>query len=370
MQLVKFDEQKKEVVFMNPEAGMTIRYPIGEQLISFLEIDFSAYDDARLRLLELFKRKEVSPEKMLEAAIWLVNSMIEIDLLGALPVHPFPPEPLTSNHSYISASVAITTESDYDKTDVDVQKKYDYKAGQAAIREALRFCLDVDYSDKLGQFTAKERFLIGDLTTVFHLPVEQHPIKYIFDSYDIHRYFQAYVDFANDDEKANLVGHCILADQNSSFFKKMRKSFDNHPFEIIDGFSCENPLQLATLELMQMIKMDMKVRRCANCGRFFIVKRENSSRYCTRTPEGGDRTCKGIGATKDWNQNKKDDKLLSSYTRAYNRKYARKSKQGFIPEEERRINFKEWVKQATLIRSNARDGKITESEAIEWFDKA
>jgi hypothetical protein len=45
-----------------------------------------------------------------------------------------------------------------------------------------------------------------------------------------------------------------------------------------------------------MLELDMQIKRCKNCGRYFILKGNYQTEYCDRIPEGETQNCQSIGA--------------------------------------------------------------------------
>lgn len=101
-------------------------------------------------------------------------------------------------------------------------------------------------------------------------------------------------------------------------------------------------LALCWLEIMQIINSEMKLIKCANCGRYFAPSRKNA-RYCKRLvtdmPVHLRRTCKDVGAQKEYKQSLKEDKKKkesrSKYMKVYTKMYRAKKKHGENSREHR-----------------------------------
>lgn len=104
-------------------------------------------------------------------------------------------------------------------------------------------------------------------------------------------------------------------------------------------------------ELFAIIKLDARVKKCQNCGKYFILKGDYATEYCDRIPEGEKFTCKKIAAMKARKQKVQGNPILKEYERAYKRMYARLSSHKISNEE-----FRLWADKA----AQKRDSMVTE----------
>jgi len=119
---------------------------------------------------------------------------------------------------------------------------------------------------------------------------------------------------------------------------------------------CPAP-DLATLcyvEFMKMVQFNLSVRKCQNCGMYFMPKGEYDTKYCDRKPDGANRTCQQIGAVKAYQDRVADNPILSAYHKIYRRFHSRKRHGMITPEQ-----FEEWAKRAKKERDTAIQEDIT-----------
>ena len=58
------------------------------------------------------------------------------------------------------------------------------------------------------------------------------------------------------------------------------------------------------------------IRKCKNCGKYFIPENLKATKYCNNIFENG-KTCREIGKEKSYKNNLKSDKLLELYRKRY-----------------------------------------------------
>jgi len=112
-----------------------------------------------------------------------------------------------------------------------------------------------------------------------------------------------------------------------------------------------------------MLELDLRIKKCKNCGRYFILKGNYQTEYCDRIPDGETQTCQNIGATTKYAQKVKDNPALALFNRAYKRYYARMKVGSVKPDA-----FKKWQYEAVVMREKCLNGEITAAEFEAWID--
>jgi len=115
-------------------------------------------------------------------------------------------------------------------------------------------------------------------------------------------------------------------------------------------------------EFMKMVAGNLYVRRCKNCGQYFVIYGERILEYCNNIPQGSTKPCSAIGPSKLYNQKVKDDPILEVYTRAY-KKYVARKRSGSLSEKD----FKAWTVKARRLRETAYKMKITPEIFAGWL---
>ena len=106
-----------------------------------------------------------------------------------------------------------------------------------------------------------------------------------------------------------------------------------------------HPLSFCVTELSKMIEANVIVKRCKNCGKYFIQKQNYNNDYCNRKYNQKGQTCKDIGASLQYKNKIKDNPILKEYERAYKRNYARVTNHKLSSED-----FRLWTEEATRKR--------------------
>lgn len=133
-------------------------------------------------------------------------------------------------------------------------------------------------------------------------------------------------------------------------------------------FAIQNLEEMLYLELMEMVKRGIRVKRCALCDRYFVLADKRGRDYCDRI-YSGKRTCKQIGAKKRFNKSVEDDAYLQEFQRIYNRMYSRFYRMDAY-DSDRQTNklteeqFKVWTDMASKARHEYKTGRINGEEML------
>lgn len=185
------------------------------------------------------------------------------------------------------------------------------------------------------------------------------------------------IDYTLDDSNpklANLdyedrLSECIKKSKYSEYLlsqlnKGVVFSYINDKKEVFEKISSEDPANLIQGIVMYYFRKRIKVKRCRNCNRFFIPSRLSQD-YCDYiAPHYTDKTCRDIGATKNFAEKKSDDEAYQLYSKHYKRVY-RYVSTGKLSKED----FQNWNNFATLGRDSVQAGKLALNKYTEKLDK-
>ena len=122
---------------------------------------------------------------------------------------------------------------------------------------------------------------------------------------------------------------------------------------------------LMRFELMKMITHGELIKKCANCGRYFILDGRSDIEYCSRPLEDQPKkTCQDVGAQNKYMDKVHTDPIHKEYHRAYKRNHSRVCL-GTITKTE----FLEWSDEASEKRDLCIAGKMKKDEFFEWVNK-
>lgn len=125
-------------------------------------------------------------------------------------------------------------------------------------------------------------------------------------------------------------------------------------------YGCDSLHECLMEELYSLITLNVRVKKCKNCGKYFIPKGGYVTDYCDRIPNGENTTCKRIAAIKTRKQKVNDNPILREYQKAYKRMYARVTNKKITHDD-----FLVWSNKAAMERDRAAElYKTNSSEQI------
>lgn len=120
-----------------------------------------------------------------------------------------------------------------------------------------------------------------------------------------------------------------------------------------------------SLDLIRGFGVGHIPRRCAHCGRYFLLDSGYDIRYCDReTPDEPGKTCRQIGAHRKEREAIGSDEIRHEYYTAYNRLKMRKNRGTLDPNDWNRL-----VSELQDLRDAGYRGEITLAELRERFQR-
>jgi len=121
---------------------------------------------------------------------------------------------------------------------------------------------------------------------------------------------------------------------------------------------------LLSYEIYGMTQADIRIKRCKNCGRYFIVDKGNVE-YCDRIATGESKPCNEIGKVRTYEQKiAKGGSAMALYRKAYKTHFAR-IRTGAMTKEQ----FDIWKGEATVKRLFVESGDMSLDEYAVWLKK-
>ena len=119
---------------------------------------------------------------------------------------------------------------------------------------------------------------------------------------------------------------------------------------------------LLTLEVFEMSGADVRIKRCKNCGRYFVVGKTNVE-YCDRIAAGETKPCSEIGKSRTYEKRLiGGESVMAVYRKAYKTHYAR-IRSGNMTRDE----FNAWKNEATGKREDVEAGRLDFNEYTLWL---
>ena len=121
---------------------------------------------------------------------------------------------------------------------------------------------------------------------------------------------------------------------------------------------------LLKYEVYGMIQAEKRIKRCKNCGRYFVVDKSNME-YCDRIAAGETKPCSEIGKSRTYEQKiAKGGTAMALYRKAYKTHFAR-IRSGTMTREQ----FDAWKDEATAKRLEVESGILDMDEYATWLKK-
>ncbi len=119
---------------------------------------------------------------------------------------------------------------------------------------------------------------------------------------------------------------------------------------------------LLKLEVYGMTREDIRIKRCKNCGRYFILEKGNME-YCDRIASSETRPCSEIGKSRTYEKRLTGgESLMAVYRKAYKTHYARIRSRNITKDA-----FEQWKREATEKRESVEAGKLDFNEYTLWL---
>lgn len=132
------------------------------------------------------------------------------------------------------------------------------------------------------------------------------------------------------------------------------------------AFRSDNIYSIFSLDFKEfMAKERHIIRRCENCGKYFIPNTLKETKYCDELFENTKKTCRQIGKELAYKKSLKEDKALDMYRRRYMSLASSVSHYGTDKAIERFENYKA---EGALMKAKYQNKEITAEEFEKWIN--
>lgn len=348
---INFDSKNKKQIFNfpnRPRQQDREEFDIGELLLDFIELDLSEHEENRLLIKKCFD----DPQKLLDIEplqyipYYINDGTREYDLeairKGTLWHLIFA---LTNKHYYFQHLSARHYMENYEAY-VLLNDKFDFLGTQYMLKEAIDFCLNTDCDELLKDLTIKQRFFLYSARCDSGLSMAHYTgaitgflLQPIIDD----ELFDIFYDRSETGEIHDMP-YKPLSKEMIEQVKKIAPTLnDNFTYREIDD--------ICFLEFIKMVQSDISVKKCHNCGKYFINNKYKNSIYCNRIPKGETKPCNIVAPRKNYIEKLKENDVAGEYRKRYKKLFGR-IKNAAIPEEEH-ARFKKWKEKAEPLRDKA-----------------
>ncbi len=143
----------------------------------------------------------------------------------------------------------------------------------------------------------------------------------------------------------------LLRSKLKSDIQELKKENMN----ILEVYDVESIFHILYISLTYLIFKELKVKRCLNCGKYFVFKNINAE-YCDRVIKNNKLTCKDIGPTKKFKEKIEQDEVMKIFKRVKTRNYMRSKRN---PEKYPHDEFLKWCENAEELLRYVNKNKIS-----------
>ena len=168
------------------------------------------------------------------------------------------------------------------------------------------------------------------------------------------RYASALMDLTSD--------HTELDGAISKWMKEQIQSIKKETSQpLFKAYEISSFFDYILLQLRLLTEKSVIIKRCKNCGQYFITERANID-YCQRILPGETQTCYDIGPSRVFNRNLVSDIPRGLYSKAY-KKYQNRLRRKTITAEE----WDTWRNQAKKMLDDVQNDRISMEEYEKWM---
>ena len=216
---------------------------------------------------------------------------------------------------------------------------------QSFMKQQLEFCAEGTNDKKYMQLSSVERLYIYEQ---WRKSKEEQPLYFETDTFSSRLVIS---------EEISMDGNFSIED----LADKLKK----HKPQIAEMAVLPNGWALMRFELMKMITQEVVIKKCANCGRYFILDGRGDIEYCSRPlTNQPEKTCKDIGALNKYMDKVNANPIRKEYHKAYKRNHSR-LRVGSITQTQ----FLEWSDEAQAKRDKCIAGDMSKDMFFEWINQ-
>ncbi|MDR1321706.1 MAG: DUF6076 domain-containing protein [Gracilibacteraceae bacterium] len=136
------------------------------------------------------------------------------------------------------------------------------------------------------------------------------------------------------------------------------------PPEIAELYEINSIDDLCRFEFVKMIEHNIFIKKCKNCGWFFIPNRRQDAEYCDRQFGDTNRKCSEIGAMLRYEKKVAENPVWEIYKRNYRRQNSRARAKKMTQAE-----FLRWSEEASQKRDECLAGEMPFDEYAAWLEQ-
>lgn len=245
----------------------------------------------------------------------------------------------------------FTLDSKYENEEIFIDKmeiifncaKGQLEYFQEQMIDLVHYVFNIDKLDSIEDYTPKQRYLVYKVIKM--KDIKEHSYNYIT------------INENRLEEFIELEGYT-----EEELLQRAKK--DDKVIEISDIYKSDDIIALCFLTLVEIIKNNLIIKKCINCGMYFIPNSRIDEVYCEYS-KGKDKTCREKGALLTYTERLKQNKALAEYRRLYQQKSMAVGRNK--DNKQMKKDFEQWKKHAKVQVNKLKHGLLTEDEVYEWL---
>lgn len=225
--------------------------------------------------------------------------------------------------------------------------KYVFSLFRQDLMLDIEYIFNMNNLEEIKDLTPLQRFQVmanSDVSSKSLKKIDNDKVKINLSAFEILRDYSNYP--MRQDETQRIVS---TANINSSYF-----------------IECADIIQALLIELLEIAKLNIEIKKCRNCGKFFVPDNRSDEIYCSNIYENG-KTCKEIGHFKVQQKLIQENDDLRIYRNVYQKLLLRTRRNPTNTKYAREFEF--FKDDNNKWRENISKDISTEKEYIEWLKK-
>ena len=242
----------------------------------------------------------------------------------------------------------VSTEEYENSLDILINDhKYVFSLFRQDLMLDIEYIFNMNNLEEIKDLTPLQRFQVminSDVSSKSLEKIDNDKVRIDLSAFEILRDYSNYP--MRQDETQRIVSK---ANVSSSYF-----------------IECTDIIQALLIELLEIAKLNIEIKKCRNCGKFFVPNNRSDEIYCSNIYENG-KTCKEIGHFKVQQKLIQENDDLRIYRNVYQKLLLRTRRNPSNTKYAREFEF--FKDDNNKWRENISKGKCTEKEYVDWLKK-
>lgn len=138
---------------------------------------------------------------------------------------------------------------------------------------------------------------------------------------------------------------------------------NTNKLDFFTAYELRNLEDFIVASMMELFKNKKRIKKCLNCGKYFIAGRSDTS-YCSNpSPQNENKTCSKFMTDEKYQNNLAENDIQSLYRKIYKRLNQHKLRTNNYTKKA----FEDFTSEANNWKQKIKNGEATEKEYFEWL---